>query len=155
MRIPSSKRSVGIAVVAYGYAAYAAYLAFAAGSLPIGYRHLVLFVAGVLLLAAHGLRLIQRSQIQRLFKNRQTLESPPSEAVMAAWEILFGWLGVTCALVFLYYASPAEQLEIWYPRLFLCLSVLFVAAFRRALIFLATVLPFVFTITLLALWQDL
>jgi hypothetical protein len=74
---------------------------------------------------------------------------------MAAWEILFGWLGVTCALVFLYYAAPAEQLEVWYPRLFLCLSVLFVATFRRALIFLATVLPFVFTITLLALWQDL
>ncbi len=155
MRIPSSARSVGITLIAYGYAAYAAYLAFSPGSLPVGYRYLVLLVACLLLLAAHGLRLIRRSQIQRLFKNRQTLESPPSEAVMAAWEILFGWLGVTCALVFLYYAAPAEQLEVWYPRLFLCLSVLFVAAFRRALIFLATVLPFVFTITLLALWQDL
>lgn len=142
-------------MVAYGYAAYAAYLAFSPGDLPIGYRYLVLLVASLLLLAAHGLQLIRRSQIQRLFKNRQTLESPPSEAVMAAWEVLFGWLGVTCALVFLYYAAPAEQLEAWYPRLFLCLSVLFVAAFRRALIFLATILPFVFTITLLALWQDL
>ena len=155
MRIPSSARSAGITIVAYGYAAYAAYLAFSPGSLPIGYRYLVLLVACLVLLAAHGLRLIRRSQIQRLFKNRQTLESPPAEAVMAAWEILFGWLGVTCALVFLYYAAPAEQLEVWYPRLFLCLSVLFVAAFRRALIFLATLLPFVFTITLLALWQDL
>lgn len=154
MSIPSSARSVGITVAAYGYAAYAAYLAFSAGDLPVGYRYLVLLVASLLLLAAHGLRLIRRSQIQRLFKNRQTLESPPSEAVMAAWEILFGWLGVTCSLVFLYYAAPAEELEAWYPRLFLCLSVLFIAAFRRALIFLATVLPFVFTITLLALWQD-
>jgi hypothetical protein len=146
---------VGITIVAYGYGAYAVYLAFSPGTLPVGYRYLLLLVASLLLLAAHGLRLIRRSQIQRLFKNRQILESPPSEAVMAAWEILFGWLGVTCALVFLYYAAPAEQLEAWYPRLFLCLSVLFAAAFRRALIFLATVLPFVFTITLLALWQDL
>lgn len=155
MRIPSSPRSVGITMIAYGYAAYAAYLAFSPGSLPVGYRYLVLLVACLLLLVAHGLRLIRRSQIQRLFKNRQTLESPPAEAVMAAWELLFGWLGVTCSLVFLYHAAPAEQLEVWYPRLFLCLSVVFVAAFRRALIFLATVLPFVFTITLLALWQDL
>jgi hypothetical protein len=155
MKVASSAKSVAIIVVAYAYASYAAYLAFGPSSLPVGYRYLVLLVATLLLLAAHGLRLINRSQIQRLFKNRQTLQSTPSEAVMAGWEILFGWLGLTCALVFLYYAAPAAELAAWYPRLFLCLSVLFVAAFRRTLIFLATILPFVATITLLALWQDL
>ena len=154
MGVASSARSVGITIIAYGYAAYAAYLAFAPGTLPVGYRYLILLVATLLILAAHGLQLINRSQIRRIFKNRQILHSPPSEAIMATWEILFGWLGVTCALVFLYYAAPAEQLTVWYPRLFLCLSVLFVAAFRRALIFVATILPFVLTITLLALWQD-
>lgn len=148
-------RSAGITIIAYGYAAYAAYLVFSPGDLPVGYRYLILLVASLMLLAAHGLRLIRGSQIHHLFRNRQTLHSSPTDAVLAGWEILFGWLGVTAALVFLYYAAPAEQLEAWYPRLFLCLSVLFVAAFRRALIFLASILPFVVTITLLAFWQDI
>lgn len=155
MKVASPARSTALLAIAYGYAAYAGYLAFGRSDLPIGYRYLILLVATLLLLAAHGMRLINRSQIQRLFKNRQTLQSPPSEAAMAAWEILFGWLGVTFSLVFLYYAAPAEDLAAWYPRLFLCLSVLFIATFRRALIFLATVLPFVATVSLLAMWQDI
>ena len=155
MKARSKFVQVSLLVTAYLFAVYAAGLVFSReAEMTSGYRYLLLLTAVLLLLAAHGFGLIRNSQIRRLDETAQgTVRDVTTDVTLSVWEILFGWLGVIFALTFLYYAAPPEQLSDWHPRLFLCLVVFFGAMYQRALIFVYCLLPFLFTMTALELWQ--
>jgi hypothetical protein len=141
-------------VVAYAFAGVVAWQAFE-GTLDVaaGEQYIRLLTAVLLLLGAHGFSAFRRSQVRRFEQSSGTVRDLTTDVTMSVWEILFGWLGVAFALIFLYNTAPAVNLEEWYPRLFLCLAVFFGAMYHRALIFVFAMLPFVFSITAQALWQ--
>ena len=152
VRIGSRLVSGALLALAYGFGLYAAPVVFGAGEENAGYRYLLLLTATLLLLAAHGFRLIRKSQIQRLDSRGGGVKDVSTDVTMSVWEIFFGWLGVSSALMFLYYAAPATELADWHPRIFLCVVVFLGATYQRALVFVYSTLPFVLTVTLLDAW---
>lgn len=140
--------------VAYAFAGIAAWQALGGGGdLSSGEQYIQLLTAILLLLGAHGFAYFRRSQARRLGASSGLVRDITTDVTMSVWEVLFGWLGVAFALIFLFNTAPAQSLGEWYPRLFLCLVVFFGAMFHRALIFVFAMLPFVFTITAQALWE--
>jgi hypothetical protein len=139
--------------LAYGFALCAAPLIFGGGEADTGYRYLLLLTATLLLLAAHGFGLIRNSQIRRLDSRGGGVKDVSTDVTMSVWEVFFGWLGLSSAMVFLYYAAPAPQLADWHPRIFLCVVVFLGATYHRALVFFYSTLPFVLTITVLDVWS--
>jgi hypothetical protein len=117
-----------------------------------GEQYIQMLTAVLLLLGAHGFALFRRTQARRLGVSEGSVQDVTTDVAMSVWEILFGWLGVVFALIFLFHTAPTGDLEGWYPRLFLCLVVFFGAMYHRALVFLFCMLPFVFTITAQSLW---
>lgn len=154
MKLGSRFIQVTLLITAYAFAVRSARLVFSSsGTILVGEKYMLLLISALLLLAAHGYWLIQRSQVRRLDGRQGSLQDVTTDLTMSVWEIFFGWISMALALMALYYAAPVSDLNDWYPRLFLCLAVLFGATHQRALNFVYSTLPFVLTITLLALWE--
>ncbi len=153
LRVGSPVIGGALLVVAYAFAGVVMWRTWtqdvAASS---GDQYIQLLTAALLLLGAHGFAGFRKSQERRFSTREDAVQDVTTDVTMSVWEILFGWLGVAFALIFLYNTAPATELEEWYPRLFLCLVVFFGAMYHRALIFVFAVLPFVFTITAQSLW---
>ncbi|MCB1020175.1 MAG: hypothetical protein KDC27_09605 [Acidobacteria bacterium] len=140
--------------MAYSFSGIVVWHALQSGdATPPGELYIRILTAVLLLLGAHGFAMFRRSQAERLGHSPGAVRDVTTDVAMSVWEVLFGWLGVAFALIFLFNTAPANQLEEWYPRLFLCLVVFFGAMYHRALIFVFAMLPFVFTITAQALWN--
>ncbi len=155
MKVGSKISSGLLLAAAYGFAGFAVFAVYQRGAqIQGGYLYLLALVAVLLLLAGHGVELVRRSQARRLNANASRINDVATSVTLAIWEIFFGWLGLLSALVFLYYAAPPLTLADWYPRLFLCVTVLFAAMSQRALTFFHTTLPFVLTATILALYEQ-
>ena len=153
LRVGSPFIEGALYVVAYAFAGTVAWRTFYQGiELSAGEQYIQLLTASLLLLGAHGFGMFRRSQARRFSTTGGTVRDVTTDVTMSVWEILFGWLGVAFALIFLFNTAPAASLDEWYPRLFLCLVVFFGAMYHRALIFVLAVLPFVFTITAQSLW---
>ena len=154
MRVGSPLIEGALLGVAYVFAGIAVWQTVeGSAELSSGEQYIRLLTGVLLLLGAHGFAFFRRSQERRLGHSDGTVRDVTTDVTMSVWEILFGWLGVAFALIFLFNTAPARDLTEWYPRLFLCLVVFFGAMYHRALIFVFAMLPFVFTITAQALWQ--
>ena len=153
LRVGSPLIEAALLAIAYAFAGAVVWRTLeGAVEISSGEQYIQLLTAVLLLLGAHGFGLFRRSQARRFGTAEGTVRDVTTDVTMSVWEILFGWLGVAFALIFLYNTAPAASLEEWYPRLFLCLVVFFGAMSQRALIFVFAVLPFVFTITAQSLW---
>ncbi|MEZ5360973.1 MAG: hypothetical protein R2748_01195 [Bryobacterales bacterium] len=103
-------------VVAYSFAGVVVWHSLQSGdTIPPGEQYIRFLTALLLLLGAHGFAMFRRSQAERLGHSAGAVRDVTTDIAMSVWEILFGWLGVAFALIFLFNASPANQLEEWYP----------------------------------------
>lgn len=153
LRVGSPLIQAALLVIAYGFAGTVVWRALSGGvERSSGEQFIQLLTAVLLLLGAHGFAWFRRSQARRLSASEGTVRDVTTDVAMSMWEVLFGWLGVAFALIFLFNTAPAAELEEWYPRLFLCLVVFFGAMYHRALVFVFAMLPFVFTVTAQSLW---
>ncbi len=141
-------------IAGYGFCLWALNTALTdPASLPPGYKYIVILTAVPFFLAAHGFALLRWSQLRQPDDTESTIRDMTTDVSLSAWEIFFCWLGICASLMFLYYAAPITDLNDWYPRLFLVLVVFFGATYQKTLVFVFALMPFVMTLSALAIWD--